>query len=529
MCGIFFYDVTGLSELSLNAVRTRSGAVSHRGPDGSVCEYVDVDGGRRYMMAFHRLAVIKPGDSGMQPVHLGSRSLICNGEIYNYLDVAEAHGVDAAALGSDVHVLLHVLQRPEAVRAVLDGIDGEFAFVCCDREGGRVIAARDPWGVRPLFLARNAAGVVIAFASEAKALVGAPGVTSVSVFPPGHVMVLPEGGLSRFRTNLPVRLGTDEQTVRRLVETAITKRINHSDRPVGILCSGGLDSAIVTALVATNAAMRDRVRVFTVRYDAGHSDDAFYAALLCSQCHLDLELVRFSARDVLAAIEPVIRTCETCDPNTIRAAIPMYLLARHIATTTDVKVILSGEGADELCCGYSYMRLAPDEEALNSESQRLLTQLHMFDLLRADRCFGAFGLEVRVPYLDLALVDFVASLPGRVKEITAARGYVEKRLLRDAFRDVRTPIGKLLNDARVIDRPKEKLSDGCGFSFVPHLLASLGGEGATRLDQREAAERAHYRVVFDGIYGDANRALVIPRVMPEWAKITGGQDSLLGA
>lgn len=492
MCGVFFFDITGLPDASVNILHTRSGAIAHRGPDGSNCEQFQGHGDRKHMIAFHRLAVINPmGYTGMQPFRSGDAAMICDGEIYNYCVVAESHRIDVATLGCDVHVLFHALVTctdTASVCAMLEGLDGEFALVFCDQ--GHVIAARDPMGVRPLFVARDVHGCVMGFCSEAKALIGAPGVALVAVFPPGHVMILAVGAedtCCAFRTASagPCRFGTNEQMVRRLVESAIVKRINHSDRSVGILCSGGLDMAIVTALVATEASMRDRVRVFTGRYDSGQSDDAFYAALVCCQSRLDLELVPFGAADVLAAIEPVIWACETCDPNTIRAAIPMYLLARHIKQKTDVKVILSGEGASELCCGSAHTRIASD-------------------LLCADRCFGAFGLEVRVPYLDLALVDFVGSLPNRV----------EDRLLRDAFRDTRMPIGKILSGARVIDRPEEKLSDvcGCRFSFVPDLLANLGGEACTRVAQREKAEREHYQTVFDKLFGQENRVMVM------WAK-----------
>lgn len=537
MCGILYFDVSGMPPDDVDAVRALANTLAHRGPDGSVCEII----GDRHLMAFHRLAVINTSEVGMQPVHEGNASLICNGDVYNYREIAEVLGVDGDALGSDVHVLVHALACEETIGDALACVDGEFALVY--RAGGRVVAARDPWGVRPLFTARDVGGRLLGFASEAKALIGAPNVVSVTVFPPGHYIMVRErpgqgqglgqgpGGSEetcrdyRGQAHRDRHVGrlldlTDsspERTVRRLVEAAIMKRVHHSDRAVGLLCSGGLDSSIVTALVASDPSLREHIRVFSVRYDAGHSDDASYAATLCSQCRVELEMVSFGIADVIAAITPVIRACESCDPNTVRAAIPMYLLAKHVASQTDIKVVLSGEGADELFCGYAHMRLAPDAESLNAESQRLVRQLHMFDLLRADRCFAAFGLEVRVPYLDLDLVDYISDLHGSVKKISADSGFVEKRLLRDAFRDASTPVGRLLQDARVIDRRMEKLSDGCGSSFVPHLLTHLGGTDSSRLDDREAAERAYYKDVFDSIYGKANRALVASWVMPVWS------------
>lgn len=543
MCGILYFDVTGLAPKAVNLVRAGADSLSHRGPDGSATEVSSC-----HLLAFHRLAVINPGGTaGMQPIHgpaqTSEQSLICNGEIYNYLDLAADLWVDPTTLWSDVHIMLHVLTKAQdnasTICEALERVDGEYALVCLD--GDRVIAARDPWGVRPLFLARDSmdASRIIGFASEAKAIVGLPGVGLVEVFPPGHVMISQGGGRYESRSfakppgslgSLGVSMLVDDagpgKQVRQLVERAICKRLEHSDVPVGILCSGGIDSAIVTALVAADESLLKRVRVFTVTYASGHSDDAFYACLLCSQCGIQLEVVSFTLTDVMQAIEPVIRCCETYDPNTIRAAIPMYLLAKHIAQNTDVKVVLSGEGADELFAGYSYLRKAPSPEAVNLESRRLLSQLFMFDILRADRCFAAFGLEVRVPYLDLALVAFVSALPGEAKAITQQTNFVEKHLLRDAFRETVTDIGKFLHGSRIIDRPKEKLSDGCGFSYIPHLLSNLGRDsGAANLPERLAAEGKQYGRIFDGIYGRACRSLVVPRVMPEWA----GEKVHLGA
>lgn len=532
MCGILFFDVTGSSVDDVEAIRVGADSLSHRGPDGSAIEIVTI-GERSHLLAFHRLSIINPeGTEGMQPLHHEGGTLICNGEIYNHKDLALAQSIDPSALGSDVHVLLHMLlaaTKPEDVRETLAKIDGEFALVMSDLDNRRVVAARDPWGVRPLFFATDVDGRIIAMASEAKALIGAPKVADVKVFPPGHVLVWEVDKEYVFSSYVPLppSLATTlppSQTVRKLVESAIIKRIKHSDRPVGVLCSGGLDSAIVTALVASDLDLRQRIRVFTLKYNSGHSEDAFYAQYLCSQAGLTLEVVEFGPSDVIAAIEPVIRACETCDPNTVRAAIPMYILSQYIAKHTDIKVLLSGEGADELFCGYSYMRKAPEIDghaALNVESERLIRQLHMFDLLRADRCFGAFGLEVRVPYLDIALVEFVMGLQGSVKAITKEGNFVEKRVLRDAFR-VGHGIATLLSRSRIIDRPKEKMSDGCGFSYVPQLLAHLG-DGASQLDKREVKERAHYRSIFTRIYGHEGLSLVVPRLMPDWA---GGKESV---
>ena len=187
------------------------------------------------------------------------------------------------------------------------------------------------------------------------------------------------------------------------------------------------------------------LHVFTMRYENSYSEDTFYAERLC-------QLHGFSRDDIVKHLSDVIRACETHDPNTIRAAVPMYLLAKHIAEETDVKVVLSGEGADEIFAGYNYFRLALDGDSVNEECARLVRNIHTFDLLRADRCFAAFGLEVRVPYLDRDVIARVATFKGRLKMFMNRE---EKTLLRRAFADFED-----LQKTGILRRAKERFSDG---------------------------------------------------------------------
>ena len=505
MCGILFVDCSRVAS-SVQELR-ESGALrslSHRGPDA----YDELVIGN-HVLSFHRLAIVSTqlGNSGMQPFTTedGKVAMICSGEIYNHRDLIDQEG------RSDVEVILRLLLDGPVLTSsgneaeIVSRIDGDFAFVVTD--GSRVIAGRDPFGVRPMFYAmRN--DVPVAFASEAKALYTA-GFTDVRVFPPGHVCV--DGEFTRFwnvDSNVDEGPNSDISRVGPLLTAAVEKRLRHSDQSeIAVLCSGGIDSAAIACIAAASTSGK-KIRVFTMRYNSGHSDDAFYAGLLCNSLNVLHEILEFGPEDL--DFRAVIRACETCDPNTIRAAIPMYALARRIRERApNVKVVLSGEGADELFGGYGYFRLAPDVTAASLECDRLLRNLHMFDLLRADRCFAAFGLEVRVPFLDLDLVRHVASLPGHMRIAG------EKQLLRDAVANF-----DVLSSCRVLDRPKEKFSDGTGFSYVPDLLrriamSSLDGDDGT-LPSRLKAETDAYRAEFIAAYGEPAGRWVIERTMPSW-------------
>jgi len=497
MCGITFFVVSDGQGEEVKKHLER-GLLKHRGPDASAVVVKDT-----FAMGFDRLAIVNLSDEGMQPFSLGKHIMVASGEIWNYRELFHDD------LRSDMDVIMRLFHSDsswdsEEIKRNVGKLDGDFAFVIADDCDGAFVAARDHIGVRPLFYGTDEEGKVIAFASEAKGLVGGPGITGVHVFPPGHFYSSREGVFVAYTACFYE--GADclgGASVRGLLESAIKKRIEHSERPVGLLCSGGVDSSVIVAVAEAMPAGRD-LHVFTVEYADGHSDDAIYARLLCEKLGLQHTMVRFTAADVRATIEPVIKACETYDPNTIRAAIPMYLLAKHIAEKTDIKVILGGEGSDECFGGYNYFQYSPSDDAVNDETARLLRNIHMFDLLRADRCFAAHGLEVRAPFLDQSLVAFVGGLPGEKK-------VGDKELLRDAFKHLTT-----LGNLRILERLKERLSDGCGFSYVPALLNSLSPPDTGKLADKLKYEATYYRGIFDGIYGEANSHWIIQRELPDW-------------
>ena len=543
MCGILYWNITGMSEQDVESVEALSEGLAHRGPDAHAAQIIETDLSK-HLLVFYRLAIVKLGSEGDQPLTTGDRHLVCNGQIYNYTTLARDGGLDLdpAALRSDVEVLLPLMSESavstdsEATRALaqrLDTVDGDFAAVLVT-SGGLVTAVRDPVGVRPLFYAVDDTERPVAFASEAKALLGGPGVRAVHRFPPGHFWRSSDPGEFHRYTSIynPCNKWLDQtpdqarRAVRNLLTEAVRKRVMHSERPLAFLCSGGVDSCIVVAIAHQLLTEQGRVQdmhVFCMRYDdrGSRSDDAFYAELFLKSLGVAYTVVAYERADIAKHYSEVVRVCETFDPNTVRAALPMYLLARYIAQATPFKVLLSGEVSDEVMCGYDYFRQVPDAAAANDESARLVQNIHSFDVLRADRCFMAHGLEIRVPFADRDFLAHMFRTDGRLRSF---QNGVEKALLRDAFADV-----QVLSTARVLDRPKERASDGVGFSYVPHLLAYACHSvrvTTSRLEEKEAAERKHCRQLFTQHYGPMD-GLIIPREMPSWCK--RGDTRLLAA
>lgn len=500
MCGILFALLADADDANaLAVVRDRFRRIAHRGPDHSGERVAAFGAGGAFFAGCHRLAIVNTRPEGNQPLIREDEEavLICNGQIYNAALVSSRGG-----LRSDVDAILqaHCDGAFESIDALALALDGDFAFVMVHR--GTVFAGRDPVGVRPLFYGMGADfQCPVAFASEAKALQGLPGVARIAVFPPGHVYDSATDTFRRY-TDVYVQAPRPDATtydaaadaVQAALVAAVAKRVENSERPIAFLCSGGLDSSIVLSLAHAHLTAVGRgadLHAFSVEYGA-NSADAMYAAMLCRQLGVRHTVVSFDWADVQANLFAVAKQVESFDPNSMRTAVPAYLLAKHIRTHTDYKVILSGEGADEVFMGYSLFMSATDGEAAHRESMRLVRDLHMFDMLRADRCFAAWGLELRVPFLDVDVLRTAFALPPRHRLF---QGGVEKALLRHAFRGDTD-----LAAARVLDRQKERFSDGCGFGYVPALLAHLAPPGASDLESKQASEAWAYRTWFDARY-----------------------------
>lgn len=421
-----------------------------RGPDDS--RIVDTGSG---LLGFNRLAIMGLSPEGMQPFELDGSYCVCNGEIYGFKkqrDELVKLGYSFKS-GSDCEILLPLYF--EYGVGMFEKLDAEFALIIYDGKSGEYIAARDPIGIRPLYYGYLPSGE-IAFASEPKCLVGLCG--HILPFPPGHYY---KGGkFFRYRDIAKVDklCGDDLETVctkiREKLIVGVEKRLV-SDAKVGFLLSGGLDSSLVCAIAAKKSDKP--IRTFAIGMDKD-AIDLKYAKQAAEYIGSEHTEVFMTKEQVIASLEEVIKILGTFDITTVRASMGMYLLCKWIHENTDIRVILTGEISDELF-GYKYTDFAPSAGAFQEEAVKRIRELHMYDVLRADRCISVNSLEARVPFGDLDFVSYVMSVDPRKKLNTYGKG---KYLLRHAFE------GDYLPD-EILWREKAAFSDAVGHSMVDDL------------------------------------------------------------
>jgi asparagine synthase (glutamine-hydrolysing) len=454
----------------------------HRGPDDTR----RITNGKCTMI-FDRLAINGLSDSGMQPFEsaAGTVNLMCNGEIFNHVELGPVPVAEQLSQSSDCECLIPLIDKHGIFKAS-QMIRGEFAI--CWTNGDRVMASRDPFGVRPLFYTRYAKDS-IAFASEAKALTGFG--SRIEIFPPGHIYDSYSDTFECYYScywDNKNPIDADLNKIRTLLEDAVKIRIENTQRPIGFFLSGGLDSSLIAA-IANRQLLSTGERIKTFSIGAPDSADLKAAKSVANYLGSDHTEVHFDIDEGLRNVGEVIRSIESYDTTTVRASVPMWTLAKWVSENTDVKVIISGEGSDELFGGYLYFHHAPNVEAFSKENMRRLKLIHQFDGLRADRCIAAHGLEVRVPFLDIKLVDYVMNMNQSVKMIKY--GMIEKWILRKAFE------GYLPDE--VLWRQKDGMSDAVGYSWVDHLKKT--GE--------------NYENLFDMFY-PSMRHLISEKWMPKW-------------
>ena len=447
MCSIMGYIGSRLTddEFKLGFERTVS-----RGPDMS--KVVKLNNG---LLGFHRLAIMGLTDKGMQPFTYKNNMLVCNGEIYGFRPIKDElikKGYTFKS-DSDCEILLPLYEQYGI--GMFRMLDAEFAMIIYDGDSKDFIAARDPIGIRPLYYGYDEDGGIL-FASEPKNLVGLT--DKIMPFPPGHYYK--DGRFYCYNDIADVDevcyddLETVCKNIHDKLVAGVEKRLD-ADTPVGFLLSGGLDSSLVCAISAK--LLKKPIKTFAI----GMSTDAIdlkYAKQVADYIGSDHREIIITKDDVLAALPDVIGLLGTYDITTIRASIGMYLICKAIHETTDVRVLLTGEISDELF-GYKYTDFAPNAEEFQKESQKRVRELHMYDVLRADRCISVNSLEARVPFGDLDFVKYVMSLDPEIKLNRYNKG---KYLLRHAFEGDYLPYDILM-------REKAAFSDAVGHSMVDYL------------------------------------------------------------
>lgn len=518
MCGIVsIFNIKQQTPALRQKALQMSGKIRHRGPDwsGIYC-------GGTAILAHERLAIVDP-ESGRQPLFSPDKKqvLAVNGEIYNHQDIRRRYaGKYQFMTGSDCETILALYR--EKRDGFLDELDGIFAFALYDVERDEYLIARDPIGVIPLYYGYDRDGLLYV-ASELKALEGQ--CDHYEVFPPGHVLTsydkVPRRYYQRdwFSYDNVKNNPTDGEKLRVALEEAV-KRQMMSDVPYGVLLSGGLDSSIISAVAQKYAQNR---------IESGGREVAWWPRLHSFAVGLhgapDLEKARLVARHIgtvhheinytiqegLDALSDVVYFTETYDVTTIRASTPMYLLARVIKSM-GIKMVLSGEGADEVFGGYLYFHKAPNARAFHEETVRKLSKLHLYDCLRANKSLAAWGVEGRVPFLDTEFLDVAMRLNPSAKMCPGST--IEKRILREAF-------APLLPD-EVAWRQKEQFSDGVGYSWID-TLKRITAESVSDDEMAHAAERFpihpprnkeeyFYRTLFASHFPSDSAAATVPSV-----------------
>ena len=525
MCGIaaIFKIKEQTQELRKKALEMAK-KIRHRGPDwsGIYC-------GGSAILVHERLSIVDP-QSGGQPLYSPDKKqiLAVNGEIYNHREIRERFkGRYEFQTGSDCEVILALYR--EKGTDFLEDLSGIFAFALYDEEKDDFLIARDPIGVIPLYIGRDKEGKIYC-ASELKALEGF--CDSYEPFLPGHCYIGSEGVMKRWYTrdwmkydeSLPETVSSETYqqevtAVHDALEDAVRRQLM-SDVPYGVLLSGGLDSSVISAIAKQFAAKRietdgqkdawwPQLHSFAVGLEG--SPDLAKAREVADFIGTVHHEIHYTIQEGLDAIRDVIYYIETYDVTTVRASTPMYLLARVIKSM-GIKMVLSGEGADEVFGGYLYFHKAPDARAFHEETVRKLSKLYLYDCLRANKSLSAWGVEGRVPFLDKEFLDVAMRIHPASKMCPGKT--IEKKVIREAF-------AHLLPES-IAWRQKEQFSDGVGYSWID-TLKQITSEAVSDEQMAHAAERFpihtpmnkeeyYYRSIFEEYFPSESAALSVPSV-----------------
>lgn len=518
MCGfVSIFNIKEQSETLRNKALAMAKKIRHRGPDwsGIYC-------GQSAILAHERLSIVDP-QSGKQPLYSPDKKqiLAVNGEIYNHQEIRNSYaGKYQFQTGSDCEVIL-ALYKDKGIN-FLEDLNGIFAFALYDEATDEFLIARDPIGVIPLYIGYDDDGTVYC-ASELKALEGF--CNRYEPFLPGHYYSSKEKKMTRWYTRdwmdyeAVKNNGASTQALRNSLEAAVRRQLM-SDVPYGVLLSGGLDSSIISAIAKKYSARR---------VESGGMQEAWWPQLHSFAVGLkgapDLAKARevaefigtvhheinYTIQEGLDAVRDVIYFIETYDVTTVRASTPMYLLARVIKSM-GIKMVLSGEGADEIFGGYLYFHKAPDAKAFHEETVRKLSKLYLYDCLRANKALAAWGVEGRVPFLDKEFLDVAMRINPQAKMCPGTT--IEKKILREAFED--------MLPQSVAWRQKEQFSDGVGYSWID-TLKKLTSQAVSDEQMANATKRFpintpmnkeeyYYRSIFEEYFPSESAARSVPSV-----------------
>lgn len=502
MCGfVGMFDIQDYNEQYREKVLAMSKKIRHRGPDWS-----GIYQNNNAILSHERLSIVDPL-SGKQPLYSNDKRyvLIANGEIYNHKEIREKYkDTYEFQTNSDCEVIIPLYI--EKGTEFLEDLNGIFAFAIYDVEENKYMIARDHIGIIPLYQGWDNEGHYYV-ASELKSL--ETNCPSICEFLPGHYLSSEDKKITKWYKrdwedfeNVKNSDKKDASLVRDALDKAVERQLM-CDVPYGVLLSGGLDSSVITALVAQHAKKRiesgavedawwPRLHSFAIGLKG--SPDLLAAQKVAERIGTVHHEVHFTIQEALDAVDDVIYHLETYDITTIRAATPMYLLARVIKSM-GIKMVLSGEGSDELFGGYLYFHKAPDAKSFHEETVRKLSKLHLYDCLRANKALAAWGVEGRVPFLDKEFIDVAMTLNPEAK---MCNGRIEKHILREAFED--------LLPEEIVWRQKEQFSDGVGYSWINTLkemtnemisdvqFATIGNRFP--INTPATKEEAFYRTIF---------------------------------
>ena len=433
MCGIFAFISS--DEIDVEAIKLESDKLSARGPDSSKEISMKI-GDKNIYLAFHRLAINgldEKSDQPMNLLNLKSIYLLCNGEIYNYKSLAKKYKIDLET-NSDCEIIIHLYNKLPVDKFIRE-LDGVFSFVICDKDKQMILIGHDPIGVRPLYWYHT--GRELALSSEMKGLSSLN--NSIDFYPPGSYSYYKMGQImkslntySYYTFDYPLKEQLTEERIIPLIqeklEESVKKRLI-TDRPFGCLLSGGLDSSIIVSILVKLMG-KESVRTFAIGLE--NSPDLLAAQKAADYLGTNHTNVIVSEEEMIQSIEDTIYQIESYDTTTVRASVPMFLLAKYIRDNTDIKVIFSGEGSDEASGSYLYFHNAPTPEDFQAECIRLLKDVRYFDVLRGDKTIAGAGLELRVPFFDKDFLRFYMSINPSLKMV---RNGFEKYLLRKSYED----------------------------------------------------------------------------------------------